>query len=818
MITAAIRRAPYPPRDRPAYGAGQGGAQGSGQGYPPRQSSGYQGSGQGSGQGYPPRQSSGYQGSGQGYPPRQSSGYQGSGQGYPPRQSTGYQGSGQGYPPRQSTGYQGSGQGYPPRQGGPHGPGSQGNFPGQSPRHGTIHRPSSGTIPSRQEPKALEKEIIRSAKPVVRSYAEEEELRKKAAAKDLKDQRPAKKAQPKAFDSRDKHGLRDAENEEWRRARNRKQHHVVEIPVIRPKSLKIKVPISVKDLAAEMKLKASQLIAKLLMTGVIVTLNDRLEDETTIQLLGQEFECEIQLDRREEERLKITNESIKEEISKTPVDKLTIRPPVVAFMGHVDHGKTSLIDAIRKSTIAQGEAGAITQHIGAFQATTAVGKITILDTPGHEAFSEMRARGADVTDIVVLVVAGDEGIKAQTIEAIEQAKAATVPVVVAINKSDKPGFNPENVYRQLADQNLLPEAWGGSIITVNCSAVTKEGIKELLEMLALQAEVLELKANTTSRARGTVIESQMHKGLGAVATVLVQNGTLRVGDAIVFATPWARVKTMKNEFGHEILEAPPSTPVKITGLSDLPEAGSDFIAVRSEKEARELSESRSAGQKHIKAQSHKKSLDLSTEQAKKTLYMIVKADVQGSLEAMKTSLTKILSTKVEVSIISSGIGQINESDVELAAASKAVILGFHSDIESHAVELVRQHKVQVKIHDIIYHAVDEVKLLMKGLLDKVQQENDTGKAVVKAIFKSSHLGNICGCQVSEGTIHRNDHIKVMRNDEVMWKGAINSLKRVKEDVREVSKGIECGIVINYQGVAEGDVLQGFSVSYLEQDI
>ena len=381
---------------------------------------------------------------------------------------------------------------------------------------------------------------------------------------------------------------------------------VQEEVVVRPKHLKVRVPITIKDLASEMKLKASQLIASLFSKGVILTLNDYLDDETTIQLLGHEFECEIVIDTSEEERLRITDKTIKQEIQETPPGELVLRPPVIAFMGHVDHGKTSLIDAIRTSNIAGGEAGAITQHIGAFKCQTPVGPITILDTPGHEAFSEMRARGADVTDIVVIVVAGDEGIRAQTLEAIEQARQAQVTIVVAINKCDKPNYNAENIYRQLADNNLLPEVWGGTTITVNCSATTKEGIQKLLEMLALQAEILELRANPNTRARGAVIESEMHKGLGAVATVLVQNGTLRKGDALVLASSWGRVKTMHDEHGKEILEAGPSTPAKITGLSDVPEAGSDFIGVKNEKEARELSHGRTEGHKYTTFQQSKR--------------------------------------------------------------------------------------------------------------------------------------------------------------------------------------------------------------------
>jgi translation initiation factor IF-2 len=642
--------------------------------------------------------------------------------------------------------------------------------------------------------------------------------------KDLKAQR--KPEAYRAFDSRDKQGLRNDDEETWRRKRraSSKMRMMAPEEIIRPKSLKIRIPVTIKELAAEMKLKSSQLVSSLFMKGIVLTLNDYLDDETTIQLLGQDFQCEITIDTSEEERLKITDKTIKQEVQESPSDILVLRPPVVTFMGHVDHGKTSLIDAIRKSNIVAGEAGAITQHIGAFKCHTAVGNITILDTPGHEAFSAMRARGADVTDLVVLVVAGDEGIRAQTLEAIQQAREAKVPLMVAINKSDKPNFNPENIYRQLSEQELLPESWGGQIITVNCSALTGAGVKELLEMLALQAEVLELKANPIMRARGTVIESEMHKGMGAVATVLVQNGTLRLGDAVVFDQHFGRVKTMQDEYGREMTEAGPSTPTKITGLSGLPEAGSEFIVVKDEKEARDVSEKRELQQKHIALQAKKAGLEgllqkEATKQETKILNLILRADVQGSLEALKHSLEKIVSSKAVINTISSEVGEISESDIERAAASKATIIGFHTQIESRADTLIKQLGVKVKLHDIIYHAVDDVKQLMVNLLDKIPQENDLGELEVKATFKSSQLGTIAGCQVSDGLVRRNSHIRVVRNKEVIWKGPIASLKKVKEDVREASKGQECGILLHgFTDFKEGDILQAFDITYLTQEL
>lgn len=698
--------------------------------------------------------------------------------------------------------------------------------PFQQPR--TDHRLGEAKIaaPATKETPARTEEPPK--KPLKSPLGQEEEktVRKPGTFKEYRDLKPQRKVIDRRFDSRDRQGLRDNDDERWRKRRPHKGMQVsYQEEIIRPKHLSVRIPISIKDLASEMKLKASQLISKLLMQGIILTLNDLLDDETTIQLLGNEFDCAITIDTSEERRLRITEHTIKQEIQESQPSELVVRPPVVAFMGHVDHGKTSLIDAIRKTNIVAGEAGAITQHIGAFKCHTPVGDITILDTPGHEAFSAMRARGADVTDIVVLVVAGDEGLRTQSLEAIQQAQTANVPIVVAINKSDKPNFNPENIYRQLADQNLLPEAWGGSIITVNCSAVTGNGIKELLEMLALQAEVLELHANPNYRARGTVIESEMHKGMGAVATLLVQNGTLKLGDSLVFSRDWARVKTMQNEHGKELIQAGPSTPVKITGLSDLPEAGSEFIVVKNEREARELGEARSAGQKSTALQQGKRpGLENLLQQKaaqgeKKFLNIILRADVQGSLEALRSSLLKIPNDKVEINIISAEVGEISESDIQFAAASKATILGFHTQVENHAEQLIKVYKVTVKLHDIIYHAIDEVKKLMRSLLDKIVQENDTGTAVVKTTFKASQLGVIAGCQVTDGTIKRSNHIRLIRDKEVIWKGAIASLKRVKEDVREVSKGYECGILLqNNNDVKEEDILQAYEITYLDQEL
>lgn len=640
-----------------------------------------------------------------------------------------------------------------------------------------------------------------------------------------KDLKTVKKKEEIRFDSRDRQGLRDVDNEAWRKRRQFKPaKKVQQEEIIRPKSLKIRLPIMLKDLAKEMKLKSSQLIAKMFMKGIVITLNDYLDDETTVQLLGHDFDCDISIDTSEEQRIRITDQTIRQEVEKTAPEHLILRPPVVTFMGHVDHGKTSLIDTIRKSNRAASEAGAITQHIGAFKVKTAAGEVTILDTPGHEAFSEMRSRGANVTDIVILVIAGDEGIKAQTDEAIRQAREAKVPILIALNKCDKPNFDAQKIYRELADRDLLPEAWGGTTITVNCSAANGQGIKELLEMIALQAEILELRANTFSRARGTILESEMHKGLGAVATVLVQNGTLRKNDAIVFGSHFGRIKTMQDDLGMAIEEAGPSVPVKITGLSDLALAGFEFIVVKSEKEARELAGARAEGEVRT-AQAQAKLSSLEKMMAKKEsgelkiLPVILRADAQGSLEALKNSLLKIHSKKVRLEIVSADVGEISESDINLSLASKSTIVGFHTHIESHAADLIKQKKVQVVTHDVIYHLIDEIKERMRLLLDKIEKETDIGSVLVKAVFKSSQLGLIAGCQVEEGIVKRGSLVRQIRDKEILWKGRIASLKRGKEDVKEVKEGFECGVLLDGQSdVKEGDLLQAYEISYLEQDL
>ena len=677
-------------------------------------------------------------------------------------------------------------------------------------------------LPKEEEKKTSFKDIKKRdhEHPVKKEEKKQETYRAQftRVAKDLKNNR---------FDSRDRYGLRVGEERSYNRRRHSRFRSTYKEPIeiVRPKNLSIRIPISIKDLAQAMKLKASELISKLFMQGFTLTLNDYLDDETTIQLLGQEFKCEITIDTSEEERLRITDKTIQEEISQTSEKLLKPRAPIVAFMGHVDHGKTSLIDAIRKSNITSSEAGAITQHIGAFKCHRKQGDLTILDTPGHEAFSMMRMRGATITDIIVLVIAGDEGMKPQTEEAIKHAKEHHVPLLVAINKCDKADFNTDNIFRQLADRELLPEAWGGPVITVNCSATTGEGISHLLEMLILQSEVLELKANPNTRARGTVIESELHKGFGSIAAVLVQNGTLRLGDALVIDKIHARVKTMHDENGKSLQVADPATPVKITGLSGVPAAGHEFIVVENEKQARKLATERTQGTKRSIVQRRspegfeglmQRHQELNE---KKVLNLIIRADVQGSIEALKTSLLNIKSKKIELNFIAEGVGEISESDVELAVASNAVIIGFHTQVESHAENLIKREKVVIKRRNIIYQILDDVKKLMLEALDKIRKETQVGTAEVKQVFKSSQLGLIAGCQVIDGIIKRNHYAKVLRKKEIIWEGHIASLKRVKEDVKEISKGLECGILLEkFSDFEPEDEIKTFEISYIQQEL
>ena len=612
------------------------------------------------------------------------------------------------------------------------------------------------------------------------------------------------------------------EDGRWRKRRVKKSKTASEVAALRPSSLSVRTPILVKDLAVAMKLKASELIGKLFLQGVAITLNDYLDDETTIALLGQEFGCEITIDTSKEEMIAVTSQTILQEIEASSESDIIHRPPVIAFMGHVDHGKTSLIDRIRSSNRVEGESGSITQHIAAFKCETTHGPLTVLDTPGHAAFEDMRERGAKVTDVIVLVIAGDDGIMPQTDEAIRHAKSVNATIVVAINKCDKPSFDVDTVYRQLSERELLPEAWGGQTITVNCSAKTGEGIDSLLELVALQSEVLELRANGSSRARGTVIEAQLHKGLGNVATVLVQNGSLKHGDPLVLGCSWGRIKTLRNENGQDVDSVAPGLPAFITGLDSLPSAGDEFIVVATEKEARNIAQARLEQHKELNVAASRRTIDSLFDQAKqgKKFYnVILRADVQGSLEALRVALINIKSDKIEIKIVDDGIGEISESDVELASASDATIIGFHTQVEPHTQERIKEKSICVKSFDVIYHAVDSVKDLMRDSLDKLPQEQHLGVASIKAIFKSSHTGKIAGCLITEGKVERGVRAKIMRDGTQIAEARIGSIRRENDDAKEVVKGYECGIVLDgFKDIMVDDEMHAYNVIYIDQEL
>ncbi len=585
-----------------------------------------------------------------------------------------------------------------------------------------------------------------------------------------------------------------------------------------PKERKIKIyeSIQVGELAKLMGVKSGELIKKALQLGLPLTITQSI-DVDTASILADEFGYQI-------EKATLEEEALLHYLPPSP-EELKPRPPVVTVMGHVDHGKTTLLDAIRKTDVASKEAGGITQHIGAYTVTLEdQRKITFIDTPGHEAFTSMRARGAQVTDIVILVVAADDGVMDQTKEAIEHARAAKVPIVVAINKIDKPNANPERVKSQLAELGLVPEEWGGDTLMANISARNRIGIEELLELVLLQAEMLDLKAAFERPARGRVIESRVDKGKGAVATVLVQEGTLREGDVFVSGTTYGRVRAMFDSYGNRIKEAPPSTPVELLGFEELPSAGDDFFVIEDEEKARKVAEYRQRKIREAEtAKAAKISLEKLFEKLKegelKELNLVVKADTQGTLEALVSSLSKLSTDKVKVSIIRSGLGAISESDVMLAAASEAIVIGFNVKPTSQAKEIAKREGVDIRFYDVIYHLLEDIKKAMVGLLEPKFEEILGGVAEVRATFKVPKVGIVAGCYIKEGIINRNHNVRVIRDGVVIYTGKIASLKRFKEDVKEVPAGYECGIKIeNFNDVKEGDLLETFEIKKVAQEL
>ncbi|MGG3572135.1 translation initiation factor IF-2 [Bacillus gobiensis] len=572
---------------------------------------------------------------------------------------------------------------------------------------------------------------------------------------------------------------------------------------------------SVGALAEELGREPSEIIKKLMLLGVMATINQDL-DKDTVELIAAEYGVEV------EEVIVLEETELEKYEEPETEENLEIRPPVVTIMGHVDHGKTTLLDSIRKTKVALGEAGGITQHIGAYQIEDDGKKITFLDTPGHAAFTTMRARGAEVTDITILVVAADDGVMPQTVEAINHAKAAEVPIIVAVNKIDKPGANPDRVMQELTEHGLVPESWGGETIFVPLSALNGEGIDELIEMILLVSEVEELKADPNRRAKGTVIEAELDKGRGSVATLLVQTGTLNVGDPIVVGNSFGRVRAMVNDIGRRVKTAGPSTPVEITGLNDVPNAGDQFLVFKDEKTARQVGEARASKQmEEQRSDKAKLSLDDLFEQIKqgdvKDINLVVKADVQGSAEALTASLQKIEVEGVKVKIIHTGVGAITESDIILASASNAIVIGFNVRPDGNAKKTADSENVDIRLHRIIYKVIEEIESAMKGMLDPEYEEKVIGQVEVRQTFKVSRIGTIAGGYVTEGSITRDSGIRLIRDGVVIYEGEVDVLKRYKDDVKEVSQGYECGITIKkYNDIREGDVLEAYVMQEIER--
>ena len=584
------------------------------------------------------------------------------------------------------------------------------------------------------------------------------------------------------------------------------------------KQMTITIPdeIVVNELALRLKATAAEVIKKLMMMGVMATVNDVIDFDTA-SLIAMEFHAKV------EKEVVVTIEEQIIDDSEDEDDNLVPRAPVVVVMGHVDHGKTSLLDAIRKANVTKSEAGGITQHIGAYRVPVGDGEITFLDTPGHEAFTTMRARGAQVTDIAILVVAADDGIKPQTVEAISHAKAAGVSIIVAINKMDKPTANPDRVKEQLTQHEILPEEWGGDVPCMPISALTGEGIQELLEMVMLVADMKELKANPDRAAKGTVIEARLDKGRGPIATILVQNGTLNIGDSIVAGTTVGRVRAMTNDRGELVKSAGPSVPVEITGLDDVPTGGDIFNAVSDERLGRQLVEQRRSQQKEERFNAQTKVtldnlFDQMQEGQMKELQIIVKADVQGSFEAVKQSLEKLSNDEVRVRVIHGGVGAISESDVMLASASNAIIIGFNVRPDPVAEENAKRDGIDLHLYRIIYEAIEDVQAAMKGMLAPKYRELFYGRAECRQVYKISNVGIVMGSYVTDGKIVRNSLVRIVRDGIIIADDKIASLRRFKDDVKEVAEGYECGVTLeHFNDVKEGDVFESYIMEEYRED-
>ena len=567
--------------------------------------------------------------------------------------------------------------------------------------------------------------------------------------------------------------------------------------------------MSIKDFSLSLDVPISELLKKLMQLGIMANMNASIsfDDAAVIAL---EYNKEL----KREETQDITNFEMFE-ITDEEKD-LEERPPVVTIMGHVDHGKTSLLDAIRQSHVIEGEFGGITQHIGAYQVSYNGKKITFIDTPGHAAFTEMRARGASITDIVIIIVAADDGVMPQTIEAIDHAQAANVPIIVAVNKMDKPGADPDRVMREMSEHGLTPDSWGGDTLFVPISAKTHDGIDKLLENLLFIAEMQELKANPKRYAMGTVIESKLDKNVGSVVTLLVQNGTLRLGDPVVIGECFGKIRTLKNDLGEEVVEALPSTPVSVTGISGVPTAGDKFMAFESEKQAHSVAEQRSEVAK-LKSNTLASAISLDDlfgkiEEGLKEINIVLKADVKGSEEAVKNTLSKIEVEGCKLNVIRSGVGTITESDIVLANASSAIIIGFNVRPSAKILDVAKEYGVDVRLHNIIYKVVEEMEAAMKGMLDPEYEEKTIGSAEIRKIYKFSKIGNIAGCYVLDGVVKMGAKARVIRDGIVIYDGAINTIQREKNQAKEVKAGFECGITLeNYSDIKEKDIIEAYEL-------
>ncbi|MFR3728418.1 translation initiation factor IF-2 [Lacrimispora sp.] len=792
--------------NRDARPQGQGGYQGN----RPQGQGGYQGNrpqGQGGYQGNRPQGQGGYQGNRdarpqgqggyQGNRPQGQGGYQGNRDGRPQGQG-GYQGN----RPQGQGGYQGNRDGRPQGQGGyqgnrPQGGGYQGNRDGRPQGQGGYQgnrdgRPQGPRTGRDGAPKSFDTPI--QAKPTSN----------RAVKNNYKNDR---------FDKRDKDD--DAKKAQAKGGKGFKTpilppvHKEAKVEEI--KTITIPEVLTIKELAESMKLQPSVIVKKLFLQGKIVTLNTEIDYEQ-----AEEIAMEYDVLCEKEIKVDVIEELLKEE-EEDEKDMVT-RPPVVCVMGHVDHGKTSLLDAIRQTSVTSREAGGITQHIGAYMVDINGQKITFLDTPGHEAFTAMRMRGAQSTDIAILVVAADDGVMPQTVEAINHAKAAEVEIIVAINKIDKPSANIDRVKQELSEYELISEDWGGSTVFVPVSAHTKEGIKELLEMILLTSEVKELKANPNRRARGLIIEAELDKGKGPVATVLVQKGTLRVGDTVAAGSCYGKVRAMMDDKGRRVKEAGPSTPVEILGLNDVPNAGEVLVGTDNEKEARSFAETfiSEGKNKLLEDTKAKLSLDDLFSQIKagnvKELPIIVKADVQGSVEAVKQSLVKLSNEEVMVKVIHGGVGAINESDVSLASASNAIIIGFNVRPDVTAKSIADREKVDMRLYKVIYQAIADVESAMKGMLDPIFEEQIIGHAIVRQTFKASGVGTIAGSYIMDGKFSRGCSVRITRAGEKIYDGPLASLKRFKDDVKEVASGYECGLVFEkFNDIQEDDMIEAYAM-------